>query len=99
MTASAWSKPISTAASPPGSSSRGSCGRQRAIGVEAFLAGEQRLVRLILGDARTELGAVGDIGRIAQDQVEPLGDALRPSRRAEVRRAARSRGAAHCADA
>ena len=83
---SAWSWPISTAASPPGSSRRGQLRRQRAIGVEALLAGEQRLVGLIFAHAGAELGAFGDIGRVAQDQVEALDQPFGPVARISLTR-------------
>jgi len=51
---------------------------QLAQRVEAVLAGEQGLVRLMLGDARAQWRRGGDIGRVAQDQVEPFRDAVRP---------------------
>ena len=52
--------------------------RERPIGVETFAPCEQGLVRLEFLHSGTELGAFGDIGRIAQDQVEFLGQARRP---------------------
>ena len=45
---------------------------ERAIGVEPLFAGEQGLVRLIFAHARAKLGAVGNVRRVAQDQVELL---------------------------
>ena len=77
VTSSAWSRPISTAANPPcraGAELR----RERAIGVEPLLARKQSFVGLIFGDARAELGAFGNVGRVAQDEVERLDDALGP---------------------
>src|SRR3982750_3951606 len=51
---------------------------QFAISVEALVAGKQGLVRLIFLDAGTKVRTLGDIRRVAEDEVEPLGEALRP---------------------
>src|SRR4051794_33293496 len=52
--------------------------RQRAIGVQALATGEQRLIGLKLAHARPEIRVVRDVGRIAEDEVEVLGQPLRP---------------------
>ena len=48
--------------------------QQGAVGVEAVLAGEQRLARLPLGHLRLEPGpfAFGDVGKVGEDEVEAL---------------------------
>src|SRR4051794_21494032 len=52
--------------------------RERAICVEPLLAGEQGLVGLILAHAWAELGAFGDVGRVAQDEIEAVLDPFSP---------------------
>ncbi len=72
-------------------------GREPAIVVEAVIAGKQRLVRLEAGDVGGERGALLDIGRIAQDEVEPLVDPVRPISGAKLGASGKSARAAAAA--
>ena len=52
--------------------------RKRAIGVETRFTGEKRLVGLELADARAELGPLGDVGWIAEDEDEAFANPFGP---------------------
>ena len=91
MTASAWVAPISRIAAPPGAIRRGSCGRDRAIGVETVRPREQGAGRFVIANLRRQGLAGADIGRVGEDQVEPLGRARvaqSPGRERRARRQA-----------
>src|SRR4051794_19148319 len=53
-------------------------GRQRAISIEPFATGEQRLVRLKLAHAWPEVRILRDIRWIAEDEVKLLDQPLSP---------------------
>ena len=58
--------------------------RQRAIGVETAGAREQRLRWFMLGDARPECRILGDVRRVAQNEIELLSDPLGPVAQTKV---------------
>ncbi len=53
-------------------------GREAAVIVKPLRPGEQRLVWLPIGDVAGKAGAVLDIRRIAEDELEPLVETFRP---------------------
>ena len=52
--------------------------RQRVIVVEPICPGKQRRMRLMLDDVARQGFTVRDVGRIAQDEIEHLGQSGRP---------------------
>src|SRR5438270_4813946 len=75
-------------------------GRERTISVKPAFTGEQRLIGLIFANSRPKLDALGNIGRVAENEIELVRDAggpvaqleLEPSLEAEAPRVGRRVG-------